>query len=130
MAQLAVRRQAGVMTQIDRRAFLAAVGASAAVPSTACAGQSDAPAASAWTPNASLPWPVQEIYAAVDGGSIITGGGLVAREGGAARSEGPSAGFKRGGGTRSNPPGGSRPPRPGAGPAGGRGSPRGPRSKG
>ncbi|HZW16769.1 MAG TPA: pseudouridine synthase [Brevundimonas sp.] len=52
------------------------------------------------------------------------------REGGAARSEGPSGGFKRGGGTRSNPPGGSRPPRPGAGPAGGRGSPRGPRSKG
>ena len=81
MAQLAVRRQAGVMTQIDRRAFLAAVGASTAVPSTACAGQSDAPAASAWAPKASLPWPVQEIYAAVDGGSIITGGGLVAREG-------------------------------------------------
>ena len=52
------------------------------------------------------------------------------REGGAARSEGPSAGFKRGGGTRSNPPGGSRPPRPGSGPAGGRGSPRGPRSRG
>ena len=51
-------------------------------------------------------------------------------EGGAPRGEGPSGGFKRGGGTRSNPPGGSRPPRPGAGPAGGRGSPRGPRSKG
>lgn len=49
------------------------------------------------------------------------------REGGAPRAEGPSGGFKRGGGTRSNPPGGSRPPRPGAGPAGGRGSPRGPR---
>ena len=81
MAQLAVRRQAGVMTQIDRRAFLAAVGASAAVPSTACAGQSDAPAASVWTPKALLPWPVQEIYAAVHGGSIITGGGLVSREG-------------------------------------------------
>ncbi|HYC73872.1 pseudouridine synthase [Brevundimonas sp.] len=52
------------------------------------------------------------------------------REGGAPRGEGPSGGFKRGGGTRSNPPGGSRPSRPGAGPAGGRGSPRGPRSKG
>ncbi len=48
------------------------------------------------------------------------------REGGAARGEGAS-GFKRGGGTRSNPPGGSR---PGKGPASGRGSPRGPRSRG
>ena len=69
------------MTQIDRRAFLAAVGASAAIPSAACAGQSGAPAASAWTPKAPLPWPVQEIYAAVHGGSIITGGGLVSRPG-------------------------------------------------
>ena len=47
------------------------------------------------------------------------------REGAAPRSDAP---FKpRGGGTRSNPPGGAR---PGGGPAGGRGSPRGPRSKG
>ncbi|GAA0870055.1 pseudouridine synthase [Brevundimonas basaltis] len=46
------------------------------------------------------------------------------RDGGALRGEGPSSGFKRGGGTRSNPPGGKR---PGGGPAGGRGSPRGPR---
>ncbi|HYC97109.1 pseudouridine synthase [Brevundimonas sp.] len=55
------------------------------------------------------------------------------REGAAPRGDAPSSGFKpRGGGTRSNPPGGARPggSRPGAGPAGGRGSPRGPRSKG
>ncbi|MBW8302782.1 MAG: pseudouridine synthase, partial [Brevundimonas sp.] len=51
------------------------------------------------------------------------------REGSPTRSDGPSTAFKRGGGTRSNPPGGARPggSRPGAGPAGGRGSPRGPR---
>ena len=49
------------------------------------------------------------------------------REGGAPRGEGSAGGFKRGGGTRSNPPGGKR---PGGGPAGGRGAPRGPRSKG
>ena len=55
------------------------------------------------------------------------------REGSSSRPDAASGGFKpRGGGTRSNPPGGSRPggSRPGAGPAGGRGSPRGPRSKG
>ncbi len=42
------------------------------------------------------------------------------REGGAPRGDGPSGGFKRGGGTRSNPPGGKRPG----------GGPRGPRSRG
>lgn len=72
------------MTQLDRRAFLAAAGAAAALPSAACAAPQDAPAApdgSAWTPKAALPWPAQEIYAAVLGGSLITGGGLVSRRG-------------------------------------------------
>ncbi|MBI2261990.1 MAG: galactose oxidase [Caulobacterales bacterium] len=66
------------MTQIDRRAFLAAAGASAAVPFAACAQEGSTPG---WEARASLPWPVQEIYAAVLGGSIITGGGLVSRRG-------------------------------------------------
>lgn len=69
------------MSQIDRRAFLAAAGAAAAIPSAACGAQAGATDASAWTPKASLPWPAQEIYAAVLGGSLITGGGLVSRRG-------------------------------------------------
>ena len=65
------------MSQIDRRAFIAAAGASAAVPFTACAQE----AGEAWTPRASLPWPVQEIYCALHQGRIVTGGGLVSRQG-------------------------------------------------
>jgi len=65
------------MTQIDRRALLAAAGASAAVPFVARAQEVEA----GWRPRAPLPWPVQEIYAAVHGGRIVTGGGLAARPG-------------------------------------------------
>ena len=65
------------MSQIDRRAFLAAAGASAAVPFAACAQATGA----MWTPRAPLPWPVQEIYAAVHDGRIVTAGGLAARPG-------------------------------------------------
>jgi len=65
------------MNTLDRRAFLAAAGASAAVPFTACAQETGG----AWTPRAPLPWPAQEIYAAVHGGKIVTGGGLVSRRG-------------------------------------------------
>ena len=60
------------MSQIDRRAFLAAAGATAAVPFAACA---EAPA-QGWSARASLPWAVQEIYCAVSGGRIVTAGGL------------------------------------------------------
>jgi N-acetylneuraminic acid mutarotase len=66
------------MNSLDRRTFLAAAGASAAVPFTACARDADG----GWTPRASLPWPVQEIYCAVSGGKIVTAGGLVAGPGG------------------------------------------------
>ena len=72
------------MSQIDRRAFLAAAGAAAAVPSAACAAQPPvgaAPDGPGWTPRAALPWPAQEIYAAVLRGGLITGGGLVSRRG-------------------------------------------------
>lgn len=65
------------MTQVDRRAFLAAAGASAAIPFTACAQEDD----SGWVSRASLPWAAQEIYAAVHDGRIVTGGGLVSRPG-------------------------------------------------
>ncbi|HYD26128.1 Kelch repeat-containing protein [Brevundimonas sp.] len=65
------------MSILDRRTFLAAAGASAAVPSVACAQEP----AESWNARASLPWPVQEIYAAVHQGRIVTGGGLVARAG-------------------------------------------------
>ncbi|HYC68709.1 Kelch repeat-containing protein [Brevundimonas sp.] len=65
------------MSILDRRAFLAAAGASAALPFEACARE----AAENWSPRAALPWPVQEIYAAVHQGRIVTGGGLVARQG-------------------------------------------------
>ena len=60
------------MSQIDRRAFLAAAGASAAVPFAASA----APTAGGWAARASLPWVVQEIYCAVSNGRIVTAGGL------------------------------------------------------
>lgn len=66
------------MTQIDRRAFLAAAGAATAAPS-AVGAQAMEPG---WTPRAPLPWPVQEIYAtALDDWRIVTAGGLVARQG-------------------------------------------------
>lgn len=65
------------MDTLDRRAFLAAAGASAAVPFTACAQETGG----AWTPRAALPWPAQEIYAAVLDGKIVTAGGLAARPG-------------------------------------------------
>ncbi len=66
------------MTQIDRRAFLAVAGASAALPFAACAQSQPA----GWTPRAPLPWAVQEIYCAVAGGRIVTAGGLRRAEGG------------------------------------------------
>ena len=59
------------MSQIDRRAFLAAAGASAAVPFAACAQDG-----AAWSARAPLPWAVQEIYAAVVGDQIAVAGGL------------------------------------------------------
>lgn len=61
------------MSTLDRRAFLAAAGASAAVPFTACA-QDQAPGD--WRTMPSLPWAVQEIYCAVSNGGIVTAGGL------------------------------------------------------
>lgn len=60
------------MTQIDRRAFIAAAGASAAVPFAVRAQAS----AEGWVARAPLPWAVQEIYCAVSGGRIVTAGGL------------------------------------------------------
>jgi N-acetylneuraminic acid mutarotase len=60
------------MSQMDRRVFLAAAGASAAVSFPARAG---APA-QGWSVRAPLPWAVQEIYCAVSGGRIVTAGGL------------------------------------------------------
>ena len=65
------------MITLDRRVFLAAAGASAAVPFTACAQEG----AAGWAPRAAMPWPAQEIYGAVHGGRIVTGGGLVSRQG-------------------------------------------------
>ncbi|MDP1528503.1 MAG: kelch repeat-containing protein [Rhodoferax sp.] len=64
------------MSQMDRRLFLAA-GAAAVVPFAACARD----ASGDWLPQASLPWPVQEIYCAVLNGTILTAGGLVSRQG-------------------------------------------------
>lgn len=66
------------MSQIDRRAFIAAAGASAAVPFTALAREAEA----GWMTRAPLPWVVQEIYCAVHDGNIVTAGGLVGRPGG------------------------------------------------
>lgn len=60
------------MTQIDRRTFLAAAGATAAVP---FAARPQAPV-EGWIARAPLPWAVQEIYGAVSGGRIVTAGGL------------------------------------------------------
>jgi N-acetylneuraminic acid mutarotase len=60
------------MSQIDRRAFIAAAGAAAAVPFSAGAGVP----ATGWTSKAPLPWAVQEIYCAVADGRIVVAGGL------------------------------------------------------
>lgn len=60
------------MSQIDRRAFLAAAGVTAAVP---FAARAQAPA-DGWTAREPLPWAVQEIYCAVSNGRIVTAGGL------------------------------------------------------
>lgn len=60
------------MIALDRRTFLAAGAAAAALP-LAPSGQA---ALGAWTPRASLPWAVQEIYCTVQGGSIYIAGGL------------------------------------------------------
>lgn len=62
------------MTRIDRRGVLAA--AALALPLPAPARQTPA-----WEPRAPLPWPVQEVYAAVHGGRIAVAGGLVGRPG-------------------------------------------------
>ena len=61
------------MNTLDRRTFLAAAGASAAVPLTAHA--QDASSLEWWS-MPSLPWAVQEIYCAVSGNTIVTAGGL------------------------------------------------------
>ncbi|WP_292066866.1 Kelch repeat-containing protein [Brevundimonas sp. UBA7664] len=65
------------MSQIDRRAFLAAAGASSAVPFAVSAQEPEV----AWTPRASAPWPVQEIYGVEWGGLVVIAGGLVSRPG-------------------------------------------------
>lgn len=62
------------MSQIDRRAFLAAAGAAAVVPFAA-----DARTAGSWTPRASLPWPTQEIYGVEWAAMAVIAGGLVSR---------------------------------------------------
>jgi hypothetical protein len=60
------------MTRIDRRAFMTAAGAAAAVPLVARAQEPGG----GWAPKASLPWSVQEIYGAVADGRIMVAGGL------------------------------------------------------
>lgn len=60
------------MSQIDRRAFLAAAGATAAVPLVARAHEPGG----GWVSKAPLPWSVQEIYCAVADGRIMVAGGL------------------------------------------------------
>lgn len=66
------------MTRIDRRAFMAASAASAAMIGAGSRVLAQEPG---WTPRASLPWAVQEIYAAVWDGKIVTAGGLMMRRG-------------------------------------------------
>jgi len=61
------------MNTFDRRAFLAAAGASAAVPFAACAREAGR---AGWAARAALPWAMQEIYCAVSGGRIVVAGGL------------------------------------------------------
>jgi hypothetical protein len=63
------------MIPIARRRLLAAT-AALAVPWPATARQTPT-----WETRTPLPWPVQEIYAAVHGGRIVVAGGLVGRPG-------------------------------------------------
>jgi N-acetylneuraminic acid mutarotase len=65
------------MTDLDRRALIAAGAALGLAPLTARAQA----APERWTTRAPLPWPVQEIYAGVWEGKIVTAGGLVQRRG-------------------------------------------------
>lgn len=60
------------MSPIDRRTFLAATGAAAAVPFAACARETT----DGWIPGTPLPWAVQEVYSAVADGRIMVAGGL------------------------------------------------------
>lgn len=61
------------MSQIDRRAFIATATTLGLVPAVARAQEVTGPQ---WTTPSPLPWPVQEIYAAVWDGRIVTAGGL------------------------------------------------------
>ncbi|WP_374596739.1 Kelch repeat-containing protein [Brevundimonas sp.] len=61
------------MTQIDRRALIASVTALSLAPNVARAQAATGPQ---WTTLSPLPWAVQEIYAAVWDGRIVTAGGL------------------------------------------------------
>jgi hypothetical protein len=65
------------MTRIDRRAFITAAGAAAAVPFAARAQEPGG----GWAPRAGLPWPVQEIYGVEWAGMAVIAGGLVGRRG-------------------------------------------------
>ena len=67
------------MTRIDRRAFMAASAASAAVIGAGSVARAQE---GGWTTRAPLPWIAQEIYAAVLDGRIVTAGGLVQRRDG------------------------------------------------
>lgn len=62
------------MTQIDRRAFLAASAALAATPGLTAVSRT-----AGWTARAPMPWPAQEIYAAAWRGRVVVAGGLVGR---------------------------------------------------
>lgn len=65
------------MTQFDRRLFLAAAASAVAAPALAHPLRE-----AGWTARSDAPWPVQEIYCAVRGDTIVMAGGLVARAGG------------------------------------------------
>lgn len=66
------------MTQIDRRRLLAAGAAVAAAAPLSARAQTD----TGWQARAPMPWPVQEVYAAVHDARIVVAGGLVGRPGG------------------------------------------------
>ncbi|MGV9010565.1 Kelch repeat-containing protein [Brevundimonas sp.] len=61
------------MNQIDRRAFIASATALSLMPAVARAQEATG---RQWTTLSPLPWAVQEIYAAVWDGRIVTAGGL------------------------------------------------------
>ena len=68
------------MSQMTRRTLIATSAAAAAVPAVApTVAHAIALAAPAWTARAPMPWPVQEVYAAVWAGRIAVAGGLVGR---------------------------------------------------